>query len=118
MITIELPNYAKLLGIEKLATDMADNYYLQVAAELGIFALIAALWIFWEIIRMFKTTMTGIRDNKLKKLIINIFLILPIMLAMFVFGAHTYFMEIAFLFYMFMGIIVSFGTGTRKIINI
>ncbi len=109
MITIELPNYGKIYGMVNLANDMADNYYLQVAAELGIFVLMINLWIFWVFIRSFRMGMVSIKDKKLKYLMLNMFLILPVMLIMFVFGPHTYFMEITFLLYLFMGLIVNFG---------
>lgn len=114
MITVELPNYGKSYGINELPDDMADNYYLQVMAELGIFALIVNLWIFWTFIRPFRMAMVNIEDNRLKYLILNIFLILPVMLIMFIFGPHTYFMEIAFLFYFFVGIVINFGNKYMK----
>ena len=109
MITVELPNYGRSYGINELSNDMADNYYLQVMAELGIFALIVNLWIFWAVIKPFRMAMVKIKDTRLKYLILNIFLILPVMLIMFVFGPHTYFMEISFLFYFFIGVVVNFG---------
>jgi len=109
MITVELPNYGRSYGINELSNDMADNYYLQVMAELGVFALIVNLWIFWTFIRPFRMAMVNIKDNRLKYLILNIFLILPVMLIMFVSGPHTYFMEISFLFYFFIGVVVNFG---------
>lgn len=110
MITVELPNYGKSYGITELPNDMADNYYLQVMAELGIFALIVNLWIFWAVIRPFRMAMVNIEDKRLKRLVLNIFLIFPVMLVMFIFGPHTYFMEIAFLFYLFIGIVINLGS--------
>jgi len=118
MITIELPNYGKIYRIDSLPDDMADNYYLQVAAELGIFALIVNLWIFWVFIKSYKIVITIIEDKRLKYLISNAFLILPIMLVMFIFGPHTYFMVVTFLFYFFMAFIVNFSNRYVKNINL
>jgi len=114
MITIELPNYGWKYAIRELPRDMADNYYLQVMAELGIFALIVNLWIFWAMVGSFQNSMLEVRESKPRHLIVSIFLVLPVMLFMFVFGPHTYFMEIALLFYFFMGIVINLGNKSKK----
>ncbi len=48
---IELPNYAtKHKGLYHEWVDSAENYFLQVVSELGIFVLFLSFWIFWEIL--------------------------------------------------------------------
>ena len=110
MITVELPNYGMLYNVQNLIRDMADNYYLQVFAELGIFALIVNLWIYWEVIRKYMRDIHFIKIREERDFLTGIFMILPVMLIMFVSGAHTYFIEISLLFYMFLGVIISFGS--------
>jgi len=114
MTTVELPNYSKIYKISDMVRDMADNYYLQVLVELGIFALLVNLWIYFEVIRSYKKVMRSLENIRLKYFITNIFLVLPIMLVMFISGAHTYFMGISFLFNMFLGIIINFYSNIGK----
>jgi hypothetical protein len=52
---IELPNYAKIHGDPRRTADSAENYFLQVGSELGIFALLYSLWLFWEILKQMRT---------------------------------------------------------------
>ena len=110
MITVELPNYGVLYSVQNLVRDMADNYYLQVFAELGILALIVNLWIYWEVIRKYRKDLHSMKNREERDFLTGIFMILPVMLIMFVSGAHTYFMEISLLFYMFLGVVISFGS--------
>jgi LPXTG-motif cell wall-anchored protein len=51
---IELPNYARLHEFPLRTTDSAENYFIQVFAELGIIGLFFALWIFWLIFKRMK----------------------------------------------------------------
>lgn len=115
MITVELPNYGVLFSVPNLVRDMANNYYLQVLAEMGIFVLIVNLWIYWEVIRKFRRDLPLIKNREKRNYLTGIFMILPVMLIMFVSGPHTYFMEISLLFYMFLGIVISFGSKREPI---
>ena len=51
---IELPNYSKLYKNYYYKTDSAENYFIQVGAELGLVGLFFSLWIFWEIIKQIR----------------------------------------------------------------
>jgi O-antigen ligase len=53
---IELPNYAQIHGNPRRISDSAENYFLQVGSELGIFALLCSLWLFWAILRQMRRT--------------------------------------------------------------
>jgi len=58
---IELPNYAtKHEGLYHEWVDSAENYFLQVVSELGIFVLLLSFWIFWEILQ---TIRKGLRQH-------------------------------------------------------
>jgi hypothetical protein len=48
---IESSNYAAVTGVKIAMPDSAENYFLQVAAEMGLPGLVVFLWIFWEIFR-------------------------------------------------------------------
>jgi len=54
---IELPNYLAANKISYKRTDSAENYFLQVGAELGVLALFLILWIFWEILAQIKNNL-------------------------------------------------------------
>lgn len=63
---IEASNYAKVYKT-KLTPQSAENYFLQVGAELGLIGLFFALWIFWGIIWQFKRSFSktsGLDKNK------------------------------------------------------
>jgi len=107
MITIELPNYGDFFGILGLPRDMADNYYIQVTAEMGIFALGINLWIFWIVLKSYGTYISKILSTRLKDFAFHLYMIVPLMLAMFLFGPHTYFMEVSLLFYFIIGIFLN-----------
>jgi hypothetical protein len=49
---IELPNFTVLRGYAAGHTDSAENYFLQVTAELGVLGLLAVIWLFFEVMRM------------------------------------------------------------------
>jgi O-antigen ligase len=54
---IEFPNYLAASEIQYKRTDSAENYFLQVGAELGVLALFFILWIFWEILSQIKKSL-------------------------------------------------------------
>jgi len=107
MITVELPNYGFMHGITELPRDLADNYYLQVASEIGLFALAANLWIFGVVLKSGKILVRGLfKESNYRWFFLNLYLVLPVMLVMFLFGPHTYFMEIMFLLFAVIGIVL------------
>ncbi len=46
---VELPNYLKMAGPRYQYTDSAENYFLQIASELGAAGLAVFGWLFWLI---------------------------------------------------------------------
>jgi O-antigen ligase len=52
---IELPNYLKLKNLPFRKTDSAENYFLQIGAELGLAGLLLFFWLIVEIIRQMKS---------------------------------------------------------------
>jgi len=107
MVTVELPNYGFLYSIAELPRDLADNYYLQVASELGMFALAANLWIFGVVLKSGKILIRGLlKEKNYRWFFLNLYLVLPVMLFMFIFGPHTYFIEIMFLLFLIIGIVL------------
>ncbi len=63
---IEASNYAKVYKT-KVNPQSAENYFLQVGAELGLIGLVFALWVFWGIIRQIKRSYSktpGLDKNK------------------------------------------------------
>jgi hypothetical protein len=48
---IELPNYLKIMNAPSRHTDSAENYFLQIGAELGLIGLILIVWIFIEVFK-------------------------------------------------------------------
>jgi len=53
---VELPNYAQMHGNPRRTSDSAENYFLQVGSELGIFVALCSLWLFWEILKQMRRT--------------------------------------------------------------
>lgn len=54
---IEFPNYLAASEIQYKRTDSAENYFLQVGAELGVLALFFILWILWLILSQIKKSL-------------------------------------------------------------
>jgi hypothetical protein len=112
---IELPNYAQLHNYKLRLSDSAENYFLQVGAELGIFALFCNLWIFWEIFKQMRKTL---RDN-LKEPSWN-FLVAGIcsgVIAIFViFFFHTFIgsFEIIYTFWLLVGLIFCLSLSSKE----
>jgi hypothetical protein len=61
---IELPNFTKLRGYAAGHTDSAENYFLQVASELGLLGLLVALWLLFEVIRMLHLNRKSLSDQE------------------------------------------------------
>lgn len=60
---IELPNYTKLRGYAAGHTDSAENYYLQIASEMGLIGLLVGLWLLFEVFRMLRTNLRSLGDE-------------------------------------------------------
>jgi hypothetical protein len=115
---IESSNYAARDGVVLEMPESAENYFLQVAAELGIAGLLCFLWFFWEIFqkirRGWKAVPHGVREKW-------IFIGSTAGLSAYVFNiqTHSYIgsFEIKYTFWLLVGVIYvlnrSFG-GARQ----
>lgn len=66
---IELPNYANFMGMGFRDTDSAENYFFQVAAELGLVGLFLIFWLFYEVIKQIRRTWKRFSVNDKDKFI-------------------------------------------------
>lgn len=107
---IEAANYAQEHKINLGAPESAENYLLQVGAELGVIGILLVLWIFWEIIKQMRRSYrkVPVDDNK-KFLVIGA---VAGVIAFFVnIQAHTYIgsYEIKYTFWLLVGLIFCMG---------
>ncbi len=111
---IELPNYAKLHNKESRTTDSAENYFLQVGAELGTIGLLISIWIFWEI---FKKIWRGPGQDLLKNgwrfAYIGIKCGIISFFVMFVFHTYIGSYELKYTFWLLIALLFSLG-GEEK----
>lgn len=112
---IELPNYAELHQYKLRTADSAENYFLQVSAELGILGLLLTLWIAGLILRQLRSTY---RQNKkpLKKMALVICLMAGIVVFLINFLFHTYIgsYEITYLFWLLIALLFVLGGTLDK----
>jgi len=115
---IEMSNYAKDKNVTIGIPESAENSTLQIGSELGLIGLIAAAWVFWEIIkqilRLFKSKPSSSSDRNL--IIGLIGGILAFVLISFV---HTFIWsyEIKYTFWLLVGLLFCFTpqeTGNDK----
>jgi hypothetical protein len=103
---IELSNYATLLDLPLQRDDSAENYFLQVGAELGILGLLLFLWVFWEISRHVFICVRHHRDSR-GMFYIALGLASGALAMFLIFLQHTYIgsFEIKYLFWLIIGLI-------------
>ncbi|MBD3413404.1 MAG: hypothetical protein GF421_03110 [Candidatus Aminicenantes bacterium] len=86
---IELPNYAQVHEFSLRTTDSAENYWIQVMAELGIMGLFFALWMFGVLFKQMKQSLTNrLSQDRWKFLQIGISC--SIVSMMLIFCVHTF----------------------------
>ncbi|MCX7003318.1 MAG: O-antigen ligase family protein [bacterium] len=96
--TVELPNWKKESGEVIYVPDTACNYYLQIAAEQGVPALLVMLAVFW---RWWRGWWLQWQDGRLRWYWSCIGAGMTGMLVMFIFGMHTLAHEVQCLFWLF-----------------
>jgi O-antigen ligase len=103
---IELPNYGKLLGLPLPSTDSAENYFLQIASEIGLVGLLLFFWMFWEIFKETRIKWRG-RDRGGRDRFLFIGLVCGMMALMTNFLFHSYVgsFETQYLFWLCVGIV-------------
>jgi len=67
---IELPNYMKFKNLPFRQTDSAENFFLQIGAELGLIGFFVFLWLLVEIIRPIKTRWRSFRNDLRNKYVL------------------------------------------------
>ncbi len=109
---VELPDYLYRLGTGFFIVDHTGNYYLQVLSELGIFGLLAILFLFYLIIRKTSLYYSFKRKAGFKKkddrLLFGLFTAFAITLASLMLGTHTNFTEIQLTFWLAAAFILSY----------
>lgn len=105
---VEVSNYHKYFDTGSMLVDYADNYYLQILSEMGIVPLMFIVWFFIEVVISFGIVYSKLGNRRVKFLYLNLFLVFAIMLVLFITGAHTIFLEIQFMFFLIIGLIVYF----------
>lgn len=107
---IEAANYAQEHKVHMGTPDSAENYFLQVASEMGIVGLVLILWIFWEIARQAIKSYRGVPDNDRHKFIL-IGAIAGVIAFLINIQAHTYIgsYEIKYTFWLLVGLIFCMG---------
>lgn len=109
---IELPDYHRRYHIGYHLYDFAGNYYLQILSELGLVGIILVLFIFFLIIK--KLLSYFLDKNKNKKLQREDWLLAGLLISFFsmvvvlFFGPHTNFIEVQFLFWLVIGLIIAY----------
>jgi len=115
--TCELPNYYIQYGIAPVMTsavnrkvptkpvliDTSGNFYLQIASEMGLVALVIFLWIFVLILRRGWEEWLRKRDGDRTMLRAGMTAGLTALLVIFVFGVHTLSFEIQMIFWLLIG---------------
>jgi hypothetical protein len=96
--TVELPNWKKESGEVIYVPDTACNYYLQIAAEQGVPALVLMLAVFW---RWWRCWWRQWQDGQLRWFWSCVGAGMAGMLVMFIFGMHTLAHEVQCLFWIF-----------------
>ena len=115
---IEAPNYSREYKTAVVVSESAENYFLQVASELGILGIILILWIFWEIAKQARRSYRAVTDNDRHKFLL-IGAIAAVISYFINIQAHTYIgsYEIKYTFWLLVGLIFALGktaeTGKR-----
>ena len=105
---IELPDYIYNYERGFPLIDFSGNYYLQVLSELGIVGFISIMLFFYFIIK--KTSLFFLNRNikQNKWVLAGLFISFISMLIIQIFGPHTNFFEIQFIFWTIIGLILVF----------
>jgi len=107
---IELSDYHRRYHRGFHILDFTGNYYLQILSELGLAGIILALFIFFLMakkpVRYFLNKNENRELNRKDWLLSGLVISFFVMLAALFFGPHTNFIEVQFLFYLVIGLIL------------
>jgi len=99
---VELPNYVQVhKGRYREWVDSAENYFLQAGSEMGLLAILFSIWIFWEILKQIKKTLTESSTHN-KWGFIQIGIVCGLLSLLLNFLVHTYIgsYEIKYIFWL------------------
>lgn len=109
---IELPDYhwAYDRGFNKV--DYTGNYYLQILAELGFCGLVLTMLIFYLILKkiyfFFRKSKKYLGLDNDNIILIGLSISFISMVVILIFGPHTNFFEIQFIFWLIIGLIITY----------
>jgi len=109
---IELSDYHRRYHRGFHILDFTGNYYLQILSELGIVGIILVLFIFFLIaktpVRYFLNKNRNKELNRQDWLLSGLAVSFLVMLASLFFGPHTNFIEVQFLFWLIIGLMLAY----------
>jgi len=113
---IESANYASLHGIDIGVSQSAENYFLQVASELGAAGLLLFLWIFWMIARRIRAAFLSVPEGSPDRWLL-IGATSGLLAYLVNIQVHSYIgsYEITFAFWLLVGLIFSMGQTAEGI---
>ena len=107
---IEVSNYASRYKGHFFVFQSAENYFLQMSSELGLFGLILIIWVFWEIIKQMRKSFLKFPNNDRNKFIL-IGAMTGVISFMVNIQFHTYIgsYEIKYLFWLLVALVFYLG---------
>ncbi len=107
---IESSNYSELNKVRYRESQSTENYFLQVVSELGILTLFFSFWIFWEIFKQIKRSLSKYLFHDRWKYI-QIGISCGIISLFMIFFVHTYIgsYEVKYTFWLLVGLIFCLG---------
>ena len=115
---IELPNYAKIMGVDHGYTDSAENYFYQVSSELGIIGLLLILWMFFEIVKQMRAGWIACQiDERDKMVLIGAISGLAAIFISYLFHSYIGSFEVKYIFWFLVAVIFVLGRAKYKIIK-
>ncbi len=108
---VELPNTQSGQEMYSRHTDSTENYFLQTGAELGLIGLILALWVFFEIYRLWRAAWRETRGSPADNfLLIGLGAAIVSVLVGFVFHSYIGAFDVKYIFWLLVALIAFFGS--------
>ncbi|MFC2169495.1 O-antigen ligase family protein [Acidobacteriota bacterium] len=112
---VEMPNYLKLLELRFRRSDSAENYFIQVGAELGIIGLLVSLWLFFGIIKVMKKSFAENSPDRENRVILY-GVTAGVVSIFFNFFFHSYVgsFEVKYFFWLLVALIFVYARDSKK----
>jgi O-antigen ligase len=105
---IELPNQTQLMGLPPPLIDSAENYFLQVASELGFVGLLLITWLLFELARQTKRAWkTFSSDSQWRMVYVGIVSGMVALATNFLFHSYVGSYEVKYFFWLSVGLILA-----------